>query len=168
MIEEMLDRIVELGFLTFSDLRDTISRNQLKMPDLHDPYEFARGDPLLRLDRHLATALDGVYRPGEIYLRWLERLTAPAFGTTIGRWLVLFVLLAVRRSRRAAPGRKEMLELEFVPELAQRSPELSRVIESPFDPRSGIVALQATSRISLCWPCRRCCCWALSCWRCCT
>ena len=37
MIEEMLDRIVELGFLTFSDLRDTISRNQLKMPDLHDP-----------------------------------------------------------------------------------------------------------------------------------
>jgi hypothetical protein len=94
MIEEILDRIVELGFLTFSDLRDTISRNQLKMPDLHDPQEFfVRGDPLLRLDRRLATALDGVYRPGEIYLRWLERLTAPAFGTAIGRWLILFLLL---------------------------------------------------------------------------
>ncbi len=93
MIEEMLDRIVELGFLTFSDLRDTISRNQLKMPDLGDPQEFVRGDPLLRLDRRLATALDGVYRPSEVYLRWLERLTAPAFGTVSGRWLVLFVLL---------------------------------------------------------------------------
>ncbi len=94
MIEEILDRIVELGFLTFSDLRDTVSRNQLKMPDLHDPHEFfLRGDPLLRLDRRLATALDGVYRPGEVYLRWLERLTAPAFGTAIGRWLVLFLLL---------------------------------------------------------------------------
>jgi hypothetical protein len=93
MIEEMLDRIVELGFLTFSDLRDTISRNQLKMPDLSDAPEFVRGDPLLRLDRRLATTLDGVYRPGEIYLRWLERLTAPAFGTATGRWLMLFVLL---------------------------------------------------------------------------
>ena len=94
MIEEMLDRIVELGFLTFSDLRDTISRNQLKLPDLHDPHElFVRGDPLLRLDRRLATALDGVYRPGEIYLRWLERLTAPAFGTAIGRWLMLWLLI---------------------------------------------------------------------------
>ena len=143
MIEEMLDRIVELGFLTFSDLRDTISRNQLKMPDLHDPYEFARGDPLLRLDRHLATALDGVYRPGEIYLRWLERLTAPAFGTTIGRWLVLYVLLPFGGAAVLLQGAKEMLKLEFVPELAQRSPELSRVIESPFDPRSGILALQS-------------------------
>ncbi len=80
--------------MTFSDLRDTISRNQLKLPDLHDPHElFVRGDPLLRLDRRLATALDGVYRPGEIYLRWLERLTAPAFGTAIGRWLMLWLLL---------------------------------------------------------------------------
>jgi hypothetical protein len=93
MVEEMLDRIVELGFLTFSDLRDTISRNQLKMPDLQDPHEFVRGDPLLRLDRRLATALDGVYRPGELYLRWLERLTAPAFGTAVGRWLMLWLLV---------------------------------------------------------------------------
>ncbi len=92
MIEEMLDRIIELGFLTFSDLRDAVSRNQLKMPDLADPQEFVRGDPLLRLDRRLARALDGVYRPSEFYLRWLERLTAPAFGTTSGRWLSRYVL----------------------------------------------------------------------------
>lgn len=93
MIEELLDRIIEVGFLTFSDLRDTLSRNQLKMPDLADPQQFVRGDPLLRLDRRLASALDGVYRPSEFYLRWLERCTAPAFGTAVGRWLTLFVLV---------------------------------------------------------------------------
>jgi hypothetical protein len=93
MVEEMLDRISELGFLTFSDLRDCVSRNQLKMPDLADPQEFIRGDPLLRLDRRLATALDGVYRPGEFYLRWLERFTAPGFGTSVGRWVIRFLVL---------------------------------------------------------------------------
>jgi hypothetical protein len=93
MIEELLDRITEFGFLTFSDLRDTISRNQLKLPDLADAPEFLRGDPLLRMDRRLATALDGVYRPGELYLRWLERCTAPAFGTATGRWFTLFIIL---------------------------------------------------------------------------
>jgi hypothetical protein len=93
MVEEMLDRITEVGFLTFSDLRDVLARNQLKMADLADPHEFVRGDPLVRLDRRLATALDGVYRPGEFYLRFLERFTAPLFGTATGRWLTLFVLL---------------------------------------------------------------------------
>jgi hypothetical protein len=93
MVEEMLDRIIEEGFLTFSDLRDAISRNQLKMPDLADPQEFVRGDPLMRLDRRLATALDGVYRPGEFYLRWLQRATSCLFGTATGRWLTLFVLV---------------------------------------------------------------------------
>src|SRR5215510_16018969 len=37
--------------------------------------------------------LDGVYRRGEIYLRGLQRLTALAFGNSIGRFLTLFVLL---------------------------------------------------------------------------
>jgi hypothetical protein len=87
VIEELLDRIAEYGFLTFSDLRDTISRNQMKMPDLGEPHEFIRGDPLLRLDRRLAMQLDGVYRPGEFYLRLMERLTALGFGTASGRVL---------------------------------------------------------------------------------
>ena len=30
-------RITEHGFFSFSDLRDTLSRNQLKIPDLPDP-----------------------------------------------------------------------------------------------------------------------------------
>jgi hypothetical protein len=93
MIEELLDRIGDLGFLTFSDLRDALSRNQLKMPDVADPQTFVRGDPLIRLDRRLAVALDGVYRPSEFYLRWLERLTAPGFGTPFGRRATWFVTL---------------------------------------------------------------------------
>lgn len=85
LIEELLDRIAEHGFLTFSDLRDTISRNQMKLPDLGEPQEFVRGDPLLRLDRRLMTLLDGVYRPGDFYLKLLERFTALGFGTHTGR-----------------------------------------------------------------------------------
>jgi hypothetical protein len=143
MIEEMLDRIVELGFLTFSDLRDTISRNQLKIPDLRDPYEFARGDPLLRLDRHLASALDGVYRPGEIYLRWLERLTAPAFGTAIGRWLMLFVLLPFGGAAALLEGVKVLLDLGSKLRFKGQWPLLKQGSELGFDPVSGIEALRA-------------------------
>jgi hypothetical protein len=87
MVEELLDRILTFGFFTYSDLRDAISRNNLKLPDLHDAREFVRGDPLLQLDRLFATSLDGVYRPSEIYLRILERVTAPNFGTCVGRWI---------------------------------------------------------------------------------
>lgn len=93
MVEELLDRIAEYGFLTFSDLRDALSRNQLKLPDLGDPQEFIRGDPLLRLDRRLAAMLDGVYRPSEIYMRWLERATAINFGTDTGRTITRYFSL---------------------------------------------------------------------------
>jgi hypothetical protein len=92
-IEELLDRILAIGFFTYSDLRDAISRNNLKLPDLRDPRELIRGDPILQLDRRLSTALDGVYRPSEIYLRLLQKLTAPNFGTRFGRWFTRFVTL---------------------------------------------------------------------------
>src|SRR5262249_46953634 len=91
--EDLLDRILVIGFFTYSDLRDVVSRNNLKLPDLHDPRELVRGDPLLRLDRLLATALDGVYRPSEIYLRLMQKLTAPNFGTRFGRWITRYVTL---------------------------------------------------------------------------
>src|SRR5438132_354038 len=93
MIEELLDRISEYGFFTFSDLRDTVSRNRLKLPDLQDPHSYWRGDPLLGLDRRLATLMEGVYRRGEFYLRWLERGSSLFFGTEIGRFLTRHVLL---------------------------------------------------------------------------
>src|SRR5262249_25108593 len=93
LIEEFLDRIGSKGFLTLGDVRDGLSRNQLKLPDLAVPGELVRGDPLLRLNRELAAALAGAYRPGEIYLRGLQRASALAFGTAFGRLLVLFLLL---------------------------------------------------------------------------
>jgi hypothetical protein len=91
MIEEILDRITALGFFTYSDLRDAISRNNLKLPDLVDARQYIRGDPLLQLDRRLATALDGVYRQSEGYLRAMQRLTAPNFGTRVGRWITRYI-----------------------------------------------------------------------------
>jgi hypothetical protein len=91
MIEEMLDRITSFGYLTFTDLRDALSRNQLKMPDLAEPQDFIRGDALLSLDRRLGAALDGVYRRGTFYMRWLERLTSLNFGTATGRAITRYV-----------------------------------------------------------------------------
>ena len=92
-VEELLDRISAAGFFTFADLRDAIARGQVKMGDLAGPDEYMNGDPLLRLDRRLSTLLDGVYRRGEVYTRLLERGTALAFGTQIGRWLTRNVAL---------------------------------------------------------------------------
>jgi hypothetical protein len=93
LIEEMLDRVVDRGFLTLGDLRDAVARNRLKLPDLSGPGEFFLGDPLIRANRKLAITLDGVYRRGEIYLRWLQRLSSVAFGTLEGRFLTLYLIL---------------------------------------------------------------------------
>jgi hypothetical protein len=93
LVEELLDRIVERGFITVGDLRDGIARGQLKLSDLSGPKELVIGDCLIRADRKLATVLDGVYRRGEIYLRWLQRLSSLSFGTRPGRWLVRFFVI---------------------------------------------------------------------------
>jgi hypothetical protein len=92
VVAELLDRICERGFLRFGDLRDAIARNQLKMPDVAGPEEFLRGDVLLRIDTRLAQDLDGVYRRGEFYLRWLQRSSSLFFGTPGGRWLTLYLI----------------------------------------------------------------------------
>jgi hypothetical protein len=92
IVEELLDRVTERGFLTMGDLRDAISRNQLKMPDTKVP-EIILGDRLLKANRKLAITLDGVYRRGEIYLRWLQRFSSMLFGTTLGRLVTLYFLL---------------------------------------------------------------------------
>lgn len=93
LVEELLDLIIERGFLTIGDLRDAISRNQLKLYDLSGPGELLKGDILIRLNRRLAEDLDGVYRRGEIYLRWLQRGSSLAFGTRVGRWLTRYLFL---------------------------------------------------------------------------
>lgn len=93
MREELLDRVVERGYLNMGDLRDSVSRNNLKLPDLAGPKELVLGDRLIRANRRMPAALDGVYHRGEFYLRWLQRLSSLAFGTVLGRFLVLYVLL---------------------------------------------------------------------------
>jgi hypothetical protein len=123
LTEELLDRVVAAGYLTMGDLRDALSRNQLKLPELGgapppppasltDSWvrvaagcrtawcrfrdasrELLFGDPLLRLDRELGPALDGVYHRGEFYLRWLQRLSSVAFGTRVGRFLTRYLVV---------------------------------------------------------------------------
>ena len=46
LIEELLDRVVERGFLLIGDLRDAIARNRLKLPDLAGPTHSSRATVL--------------------------------------------------------------------------------------------------------------------------
>ncbi|MEZ6129384.1 MAG: hypothetical protein R3C59_11940 [Planctomycetaceae bacterium] len=93
MVEESLDCITERGYLTMGYLRDALSRNDLKLPDLTDPKDLIRGDHLLRTDDRLDVSLDGVYRRGEFYLRWLQVISSLAFGTRVGRFATLFMAI---------------------------------------------------------------------------
>ncbi|MEO2015189.1 MAG: hypothetical protein ABGZ53_12540 [Fuerstiella sp.] len=93
MVEESLDCIAERGYLTMGHLRDAISRNDLKLPDLTDPKDLIRGDHLLRSDDRLDVSLDGVYRRGEFYLRWLQTISALAFGWPTGRFVTRFLAI---------------------------------------------------------------------------
>ncbi|MFQ3649630.1 MAG: hypothetical protein SNJ75_04805 [Gemmataceae bacterium] len=93
MVREILDRITTHGFLSFGELRDIISRNHLKLPDVADAHQFFRGDALLQLDGRLADLMDGVYRRGEIYTRLLARGTSLLFGTGFGRSLTRLLFL---------------------------------------------------------------------------
>jgi hypothetical protein len=111
MVEELLDQICERGFLSMGDLRDAISRNNLKLPDISGFRDFLHGDQLLRADRRLALALDGVYRRGEFYLRWMQRLSSLAFGTRAGRFLTRFAAVPYGGAFVAVVGVHEMWEL---------------------------------------------------------
>lgn len=93
IVEELLDRIVRRGRLSMGDLRDALSRNNLKLNDVAGPDELLRGDPLLRADRRLDHTLDGVYRRGEFYLRALQRFSSLGFGTRTGRFLTRYAAI---------------------------------------------------------------------------
>lgn len=93
LVEELLDQAVERGFFNLGHVRDALSRNHLKLDDLANASELWKGDALLRADKALAITLDGVYRPGEIYLRGLQKVSSLLFGTKIGRGVVLYAIL---------------------------------------------------------------------------
>ncbi len=93
LVEELLDRIVERGFLTLGDVRDAVSRNHLKQPDCAGPRDFFRGDAVLRLNQRLAVSLDGVYERGDFYQRWIQRFSLLAFGTFLGRCLTKYLAI---------------------------------------------------------------------------
>lgn len=95
LIEELLDHALDAGFISFSQLRDAISRNQLKLDDLSGAKELWHGDALIQADAHLATQLDGVYRRGDVYLRWMQKATSLPLGTRVGRAITLYALLPV-------------------------------------------------------------------------
>jgi len=111
LVEELLDHVVENGFLTMGDLRDGLSRNNLKLPDISLRADWLRGDPLLRADRRLAASLDGVYRHGEFYLRWMQRLSSLAFGTQLGRLVTRYL---------AVPYGGTFLVVSFLDHLAEK------------------------------------------------
>ncbi len=93
LIAELVDRVIERGFIAFGDVRDGLARNDLKLSDLDGVGELIRGDALLRLDKILDRELDAAYRRGEVYRRGLQRLSSLGFANVIGRTLVRFVIL---------------------------------------------------------------------------
>ncbi|WP_437187170.1 hypothetical protein SH668x_000553 [Planctomicrobium sp. SH668] len=93
IVEELLDRIVERSYFNLGDLRDSISKNDMKLNDVTSLKELAFGDCMLQADRKLETALDGIYRRGTIYLRWPQTLSSLVFGTNVGRLLTQHVFI---------------------------------------------------------------------------
>jgi hypothetical protein len=93
VIEEFLDGIVRQGFARMGDLRDTLSRNQLKLHDLAGAGALVGSDQLLQVDRHLSAPLEGVYHAGEAYLRFFQRISSLLFATPAGRIFTYHVLI---------------------------------------------------------------------------
>ena len=93
LIDELIDCVVQRGYLTMGYFRDALSRNQLKLADLSGVRELWSGDRLLQADKRLDVELDGVYHRGEFYLRWLQGMSSLAFGTRLGRFVTQFLAI---------------------------------------------------------------------------
>jgi hypothetical protein len=113
LVDELVDRIMKRGFLAMGDLRDALSRNNLKLPDVDTVGfdEWLSGDQLLQVDRLLAEELDGVYRRGEVYLRLPQRLSSLAFGTPLGRFLTRYVVIPFGGAYLALEGMYHLVVL---------------------------------------------------------
>jgi len=108
LVDELLDRAVAVGHLSLGNLRDAISKNDLKTPDL-TLGELKTGDQLLRSDKLLSYSMDGVYRRGESYMRFLQKISSLLFGTPIGRFLTLYAMLPFVGAYAAVEGLQHMI-----------------------------------------------------------
>lgn len=111
LVEELCDKAVSRGFLSIAELRDALSRNQLKLADVSFPREIVLDDALLRADQLLDLKLDGVYRRGEIYLRILQKVSSVFFGTKLGRFATLWLILPIGGGFVALEGSAHMINL---------------------------------------------------------
>lgn len=93
LVEDALDCISERGYISMGYFRDAVSKNDLKLPDLQGLREAWSGDRLLKADDRLDQVLDGVYRRGDFYLRWIQMISAAFFGTSKGRFATLFLII---------------------------------------------------------------------------
>lgn len=93
LVDELVDRMLEQGLASFADLRDAVSRNQYKLPDVTGFRNWLLHDPLVLVDRGIAARLPDVYRPAPFYLLGIQRLSAVAFGTAAGRFVTTHLVL---------------------------------------------------------------------------
>ncbi len=140
--QELLDGIVQRGFITLGDLRDGVSRNQLKMPDLKNAREFFTGDPLLQANGLFATTMDGVYQRGPFYLRLLQRLNSLAFGIPAGRALTKFFALPIGLAFLALMAAEEVAHLIVRKQPTPHVSDVGAAIESVH------AAAQATAAVA--------------------
>lgn len=93
VVDELIDTIIENGYFGLSQLRDTISRNNIKLKDLEGFQQWWAGDNLLQADRLIEKDLPGIYHEGEIYLRALQRASSAVFAQPLGRLITWFLIL---------------------------------------------------------------------------
>ena len=86
VVDELLDRVCDRGFLRLGNLRDAVARNQLKLPDLNGPVPLLTGDQLLgppiTISRTRSTGCTG---GGSSTWAWIHRFSSVFFGTAWGR-----------------------------------------------------------------------------------
>jgi len=142
LVDEALDCIAQRGYLTMGYLRDAISRNDLKLPDIQEIREVWRGDSLLRADDRLDLALDGVYRRGEFYLRWLQVVSSFFFGSQWGRFATLYLIIPFGGAVVIVEGALHVLHMFGRPH-HETEPELSTDSKSDTDIATPSVIVDA-------------------------
>jgi len=86
--------------------------------------ELRTGDQLLRCDDILSHSMDGVYRRGEQYMRFLQRFSSVLFGTGVGRWLTLYLILPALGALAVMEGLQHTVGL-LIHKLTGDEPEIS-------------------------------------------